>query len=163
MDGKQLSTVCRVRRLSADDVEAVYELCRPNELFYQYNPPLVTRESILQDMCALPPGKEMRDKHYIGFFDGDVLVAVMDLILGYPVVDTAFVGFFMMDVRYQGQGVGSKIIGECRTELQEQGFARIRLGVDKGNPQSFHFWTKNGFSVVDESQYIVMELPLKNG
>ena len=43
---------------------------------------------------------------------------------------------------------------EC---LRAQGFTQLRLGVDKGNPQSFAFWTKNGFAQVSESRYIVME------
>ena len=26
----------------------------------------------------------------------------------------------------------------------------VRLGIDKGNPQSNHFWNKNGFLVIKE-------------
>jgi len=29
--------------------------------------------------------------------------------------------------------------------------------VDKGNPQSLAFWTKNGFMQVGEGHYIIME------
>lgn len=32
----------------------------------------------------------------------------------------------------------------------------MQLGVDKGNPQSLAFWTKNGFEVLREDGYIVM-------
>lgn len=32
----------------------------------------------------------------------------------------------------------------------------MQLGVDKGNPQSFAFWRKNGFEVLREDGYIVM-------
>ncbi len=35
-------------------------------------------------MTALPPGKAMEDKWFVGFYDGDCLIAVMDLILNYP-------------------------------------------------------------------------------
>ena len=31
--------------------------------------------------------------------------------------------------------------------LKTEGYKKIRLGVDKGNPQSFSFWKKNGFKV----------------
>ena len=34
---------------------------------------------------------------------------------------------------------------------------KIRLGVDKGNPQSHAFWTKNRFQTIGEARYIVME------
>lgn len=36
-------------------------------------------------------------------------------------------------------------------------FKKVRLGVDKGNPQSYSFWKKNGFYVISENEYIVME------
>ena len=33
-------------------------------------------------------------------------------------------------------------------ELKEFGMKRIFLGIDKGNPQSTHFWKKNGFHMI---------------
>jgi len=40
------------------------------------------------------------------------------------------------------------------------GFKKVRLGVDKGNPQSYAFWVKNQFSEINEDLYIFMELVL---
>lgn len=37
---------------------------------------------------------EYADKYYIGYFEGEKLVAVMDLILNFPNKETAFIGFF---------------------------------------------------------------------
>ena len=151
-----LSKSYSVRRLNQRDVDSIYALCRENTVFYQYHPPFVTRDSILKDMTALPPEKSMEDKYYLGFFAGDELVAVMDLILNYPKADIAFIGFFMMNAQYQGRGIGSQIVDEVTAHLKACGFNEIRLGVDKGNPQSRAFWTKNGFSPVDEKDYILM-------
>ena len=81
----------------------------------------------------------------------------MDLVLGYPQDRTALIGFLMVDAGRQGTGLGSRLVGEAMECLRAQGFTRLRLGVDKGNPQSFAFWTKNGFAQVSESRYIVME------
>lgn len=155
-----LSSVFTVRKLNAEDVGLIYDLCCKNEIFYQYHPPFVTKESIIEDMRALPPDKEYKDKYYIGFFENETLVAIMDLILGYPAENIAFVGLFMMNLKYQHKGVGSKIISECAKYLRTLGFRKIRLGVDKGNPQSNSFWKKNGFITVGESEYILMELTL---
>ncbi len=44
-------------------------------------------------MCALPLCKSMDDKYYIGYFENGCLIAVMDLIDGYPNAGTAFIGF----------------------------------------------------------------------
>lgn len=161
MEIRSLSSVFGVCRLNAEDVPIIYELCRKNELFYQYHPPFVTQESILEDMKALPPQKSDEDKYYIGFFEKDTLVAVMDLILDYPEEKIAYIGFFMMNMEYQHQGIGTKIIKECAENLYRIGFQKIRLGVDRENPQSNAFWKKNGFKTVGEGNYITMELNLE--
>lgn len=157
MDLHLLSKSYTVRKLDEADVDAIFELMRKNEIFYKYHPPFVTKESILEDMKALPPQKSYEDKYYIGFFEDETLVANMDLILSYPTEQIAFIGFFMTDVQYQNKGIGSKIIGEVCACLKSLGYTKVRLGVDKGNPQSYAFWLKNQFSVIDENDYILME------
>lgn len=145
MDVSAFSNRFAVRPLTEADVEAVFALCTGNPLFYQHCPPAVSRASILEDMEALPPGKTKEDKYYVGYFDGEKLVAVIDFIHGTPKPDIAFLGFFMTDASTQGQGLGSSIIGELAARLRELGYDSIRLGWVNGNPQSEHFWRKNGF------------------
>ena len=111
-------------------------------------------------MKALPPGKSYDDKYYIGFFENDSLVAIMDLILYYPTKGIAFIGLFMTNIQYQHKGIGSNIISEITMSLKSLGYRKIRLGVDKGNPQSYSFWSKNNFNVVSEDKYILMELDI---
>ena len=146
MELQKISGAFFVRKLTEEDVEAVYALCAENPLFYQYCPPFVTRRSIREDMAALPPNTGFENKYYAGFFDGETLAAVMDLILEYPDRETAFIGLFMMNRGYQGRGTGSSIVSDCVAYLAEEGFRRIRLAFAKGNPQSEAFWRKNGFS-----------------
>ena len=71
-----------------------------------------------------------------------------------------WIGLFMIDIKYQNKGIGSHIIGEVTEQLKLCGYLKVRLGVDKGNPQSFAFWTKNQFKVVAEKEYIIMEKKL---
>ena len=164
MNIQLLSSKYTVRYLTLDDVDIIYNLSAKNKLFYKYHPPFVSRESILEDMDALPPGKEAKDKFYIGFFEKENLAAVMDLILDYPKEKVAFLGLFMMEQEYQGKGVGTEIIQECIRYLGELGYSKIRLAIDKGNPQSEAFWTKNGFTKTGEeypnevSVYLPMEV-----
>ena len=133
MEPAGLSSRYGARRLCDSDVGAVYRPSAGNPIFYKYCPPCVTLESIREDMKVLPPGKSGEDKFYVGFFDGSMLIAVMDLIL------------FMVDFASQGKGTGTAIIEECRCFLKRQGLRRARLGFAKGNCQSEAFWTKNGF------------------
>ena len=163
MEIQKLSVCYSVRRLDKDDVDSIYELSRRNKIFYQYHPPFVTKESILEDMEALPPNKTREDKYYLGYFQKDTLVAVMDLILGYPNEKVAFIGFFMMDTMFQGKGIGTELISECTNYLAQEGYEKIRLAIDKGNPQSEAFWTKIYFVKTGEeypneiSTYLPME------
>lgn len=142
---QELSKRYAVRRLTEADAERIYALSVENPMFYRYCPPVVSRESILHDMKALPPRTTYDDKYYIGYFEGDRLIAVMDLILRYPNEETAFVGLFMMEKGSQGKGLGSAIVRECFEFLGSRGCRFIRLGFAKGNPQSEAFWVKNGF------------------
>lgn len=67
MDISRWSEKYQVRALTEQDVGAIYELSRKNNLYYEYCPPYVTRDSILSDLVALPPGKLPDDKYYVGF------------------------------------------------------------------------------------------------
>ena len=110
MDIRLLSRKYAVRKLNINDVDIIYDMSCKNEIFYKYHPPFVTKESIIEDMEALPPHKNYEDKYYIGFFENDSLVANMDLILGYPTDEIAFIGLLMTNVLYQNKGVGSNIV-----------------------------------------------------
>ncbi len=160
MDISLLSKKYEVRTLDINDVDTIYDISCKNEIFYKYHPPFVTKESIVDDMKALPPNKSYNDKYYIGFFEGDSLVANMDLILGYPTDEIAFIGLFMTNIHCQNKGVGSNIIGDVCNYLEQLGYKKVRIGVDKGNPQSNSFWQKNGFYIISENEYNVMELTL---
>lgn len=157
MEVNKLSKTREVRLLGQLDIPAILKVCSGNTLYFQYHPPVATAESIAADMQALPPGKRPEDKYYIGFFAGKRLIAVMDLILDYPETATAFIGFFMVETARQHAGIGSRLVAEAADYLCTLGYRKLRLGVDRGNPQSFAFWRKNGFLQVDEGRYIVME------
>ena len=166
MDIQFLSSQYSVRVLLPEDAGMVYEVLKHNTIFYQYHPPMVTVESIIEDMKALPPKKSYEDKHYIGFFQNTDLVAVMDLIENYPHIGTILIGFFAINVKSQGNGIGTAIISDSVAYLSQLGFEKVRLGIDKGNPQSKAFWMKNGFVLTGEevpndfSSYFMMERKL---
>ena len=144
MDIEKFSPAHTVRRLTPEDAGAVLALAAGNEIYYRYHPPLPDRGSILSDMTALPPGKGPEDKYFLGLFQGERLTAVMDLILGYPEADSAWMGWFILSPACQGRGVGSSILRDVEAALRAAGFRELRLAVDRGNPQSWAFWTKNG-------------------
>ena len=132
------------------DADALLAFCQKNDQYYRYCGKQPSRELILHDLHLTPPNIPAEVKYYVGFYDGDVLVAIMDLIDGYPDSDTAFIGFFMMNRQLQGRQIGTHIIQELCLYLKETGLKRVLLGIDKENPQSNAFWAKNRFSVIRE-------------
>lgn len=145
MDITQLSTKYCVRKLSDSDIDTIYKLCHKNTLYYYYCPPMITKEGIQEDMYVLPLGKTYDDKYYLGYYDNNSLVSLIDLIDGYPDSKTLYIGFFMVDIDKHNQGIGSSIIDELCVFAKNNGFTRIELAWVKGNPQAQHFWMKNKF------------------
>lgn len=150
IDITRISSRYKVKRLTAADADDILRLCRANTLYYRYCEAEATKEQILIDLTVTPPGIGPDDKYYLGFRAGGELVAVTDLIDGYPAPEYGFIGFFMMNTAYQGKQIGSAIVREMEQCLKDCGKKRVRLGIDKDNPQSSHFWQKNGYTVIRE-------------
>ena len=125
---------------------------RGNSIYYQYHHSMLTEQEILEDMEVRPPHTQAEDKYYLGFFQGQKLLAILDLIANYPQPGAAFVGFFALASSMHGQGLGTELVQELFEKLKQNGFTRIRLGIDEGNPQSFAFWSKNGFALTGEKK-----------
>ena len=104
MDIQLLSTTYEVRELGEQDIPTIFELYRGNPLYFHHCPPPASPEGVREDMTILPEGKTSDDKYYIGFWKEKELVAVMDLVLGYPDEKTAYIGLFMVNAEYQGKG-----------------------------------------------------------
>jgi RimJ/RimL family protein N-acetyltransferase len=147
-DINKFSNQYSVRFLKENDIDLVIGVCNGNPLFYEYTIARPTKENLLEDMRLTPPGIDLKDKYYVGYFDNETLVAVLDLIDGWPSKEVAYIGFFMMNHSYQGKNIGSSIIKELSIYLKSLNVKYLRLAVDDGNPQSLHFWHKNGFELV---------------
>nr|WP_245190879.1 GNAT family N-acetyltransferase [Anaerococcus jeddahensis] len=79
---------------------------------------------------------------------------MLDILDDYPDEETCFIGFFMVNILYQGQGIGSEINESVLVYVKKIGKAKVRLGIDKGNPQSKAFWKKNGFKLIKEVEIL---------
>ena len=106
----------QVRKLTEADLEQVLAFYQTNPLYFEHFPPLPSLESLANDLVECPPGKGLSDKYFLGFWDKERLVAILDLIDGYPTAEIAYIGLFMVDSRLAGQGLGSKIIAELLSQ-----------------------------------------------
>ncbi len=145
MDISLLSNKYQVRTITKSDIERVLNICESNPIYYQYCPPKPSITSLINDLQCLPPNKEYKDKYYVGFYENDQIIALMDLINKYPDNGTTFIGFFMMAASCQGKGIGTSIISDVLKYLKSLNFKKVQLGYVKGNNQARSFWEKNSF------------------
>ncbi len=149
-----------VRRIREEDIEDVYHLCRSNRKYYRYLHTRPTRKALTDVITELPEGAGPSDKYFTGFYDDeDELVAILDLITGYPDADSAFIGWFMVDAEKQNQGIGSQIMADLRAALSAQGLRKLSLGCIRENTEAREFWEHQGFTAagreVDQKEYVV--------
>ena len=135
-----LSSVYKVRKIEQEDLEVVYELCKGNPIYYDFMKEDVARAHIAHDLTALPPGSLLENKCYVGYYEGEVLIAVLEMIGAYADEETVFIRFFMMDAVQQGKGIGSTIVEAVIAYVKAQGYRNIVLSYVEGNEQSRCFW-----------------------
>ena len=135
----------KARKLTEADIPDILNLYSENTEYFMHCPPSPNLETVKEDMVALPPEKEAADKYFIGIFDGNRIVAIMDLIDKYPDDRTAFIGLFMVSKSCQRKGIGTYIVKALSQMLRTEGYVRIRLGYVKTNLSARSFWLKQEF------------------
>ncbi|MDO5755395.1 MAG: GNAT family N-acetyltransferase [Tissierellia bacterium] len=145
LDVRKLSDKYKVRKLVEKDCPRILDLQQSNPLYFEYCPPRPSIKTVLKDMSVLPPEKDIDDLYYVGFFEEEYLLAILHFIISFPDKGTIYIGLFMVDRRYSGYGMGSRIIRDVLDYFQHRGFLKVRLGYIKGNPQAKAFWRKCGF------------------
>ena len=158
LDIQSLGTAYDVRRLTAADVADVYGLARTNRKFYEALGTHLTVDGLTDVISRVPEGAGANAKLFVGFFDPvddgyQELVAVMDLIMGYPEAKTAFIGWFMVDAALQGQGIGSDIFADVRASMSAQGFTAMELACPANDEGARAFWEAQGFAASGEAYY----------
>ncbi|MGT2833071.1 GNAT family N-acetyltransferase [Streptococcus halotolerans] len=150
IDFQSLSKNYEVRLLTESDSQDVLQLYNTNPYFFKHCPPEPTLASVRRDMTKLPPNIKPENKYFLGYFDNAKLIAVLDLVEGYPDLHTAFIGLFMLDREYQSRGIASRLMTEALFQLMKN-FDRVRLGYVATNEVAVHFWTKQGFVPTGET------------
>lgn len=160
-----ISNKYMIKNIEENDIDKVYNLCKSNPIYYKYCPPNVSDESIKEDMYALPKNKTLEDKFYVGIYDTNNLIGVLDLILDYPNYDSTFIGFFMISKEYQGKGIGTSLITDLLGYLKSIGYIEVNIAYAKGNEESESFWLKNGFEKtgqeIEKDMYTAVKMKRK--
>ncbi len=140
------TTLYRVKPFTEPDLPDIYAFCKANTRYYQYMRLEPTLENLKEIFTELPPGKTSEDKYFVGFYQENQLIALLDLCTGYPRKDVAYIGWFMIDKALQHKGIGTKILAGLLGFLKNKGFRYVELACIKANKEALQFWQKNGFS-----------------
>lgn len=100
-------------------------------------------------LLACPPGMQADDKFVLAIVQDDESLGCIDLIRGYPVPETAFLGLLLLKEGAQGQGIGTRMVAEIMALAASWHCTRLRLAVIETNAPAMGFWRKHGFSQVD--------------
>ena len=145
LDIGALGTGYDVRRLTEADVSDVFALAKGNRKFYRALGIRPSRARLTEIISDVPEGAGPNDKYIVGFYDGEDLVAVLDLITGYPQASEAFIGWFMVDADLQRRGVGSQIFADVRAAMQAQGYRSLEVACPEASEPGMAFWRAQGF------------------
>lgn len=158
LDLSSLSPSFDLKELAEADLAAVLDIYLSNPDYFKHCPPEPSFASVEEDMKALPQGKNLSDKYFLGVYKNTQLIGVLDLIFAYPDDQTVFIGLLILDKQYQGHGLGSQLVEELGQGLAPH-FSRLRLAFVPENQEARYFWLKQGFlpvgKVKDKGTYCV--------
>lgn len=145
-----------MREIGAEDVGQVQELIESDagyaERITGYPPGAADAQSLLM---GRPEGLAEGAKVVLGVFDGTRLVAVVDLLRGYPVEGKAFIGLLEVHGEYQGRGLGGAAYGlvERYVGASWPEVRTLRLAVVDTNAEvATGFWRRQGFEPTGEEK-----------
>jgi len=137
----------RIFRANSDeDAATLFGLfCQAPEYSLLVEGKLPSIEDAKDELSALPPGKQLHDKCYGGYWANNTLVGCMDLIRAYPEPDIAYLGLLLFGNSHQGRGYGLVALSHISNLAQTWGCTKLRLAVIDKNIRGLRFWQREGF------------------
>ena len=153
---RDLSNEFDVKPLSERQAGQILKLMQSNPEFFRFEPPKPSLRSVKTDMVRVPPHILLDQKFYLGYYQGDQLVAILDLILDYPKEMQAWIGLLMVAQDEQNQGIGRQIVKDLESALARARFAHIELGVRPDNEPALKFWSANSYQTSNQRKDLLI-------
>ena len=158
---ENLQNVERIEKetaLKAFDIRHLLKRRKKRDLMRSLRLSAKDMRSLIQ---SIPVDIKTQDAHFVGFYDSaGNLVAVLDLILGYPSENDAFIAWFMVNSSMQGQGIGSSIISDVRASMAAQGYKHLKLKCPITADESLDFWKNRGFTMDSSEDHALIDMSL---
>ena len=146
-----------VRAITMQNFEQVFEVYGTNQDFFLLvRGEKATMENSIYDIDAIPPNCVIEQKIYISIWEDGKVIAVLDLIEGYPEQTSCWIGLLLVHGDSQGKKIGSKIVHAILNAAKASGYQSVQLGVIENNVKGIDFWQKHGFTTFRHSGNIVV-------
>jgi ribosomal protein S18 acetylase RimI-like enzyme len=145
-----------LRPITPADVDALQELIESDPGYTERITGYPPGASDAQSLLMMRPEDLPEDsKVVLGAFQADRLVAVVDLLKGFPNDHTAFIGLLEVHASHQGRGYGRATYGLVQqyVETTWPEIRTMRLAVVDTNAQvAAGFWQRQGFGPTGEAR-----------
>jgi ribosomal protein S18 acetylase RimI-like enzyme len=143
-------------RLGTGQEAAVTTFCRQcSDFFTLVAGQSLTAETTRHLLESRPPGVEPAQKHLIGFKRGDEIVAIVDLLEGFPRNAEWYVGLLLLAPTERARGLGTAVWNAMESWLGAAGGRHIRLIVQEQNPAAAQFWRSRGFTASGKVEQVL--------
>lgn len=138
-----------VEPITPQTVDRVAEVYASNRAYFMLTEGApASREDCLRDIEAVPAGRDISDKVFVSLADEQGVVAVLDLLAGYPRTDGVWIGLLLVDQGRHRQGIGRAVTEGVAAAARRKGYAVLQLGVVAENKRGLAFWGRQGFTEV---------------
>ena len=144
------------RRLDEGDTATVTEFCHECSAFFT----LVTGESSAPETAhhvlqSRPPEVDPSRKHVVGFTRNRQVVAIVDLLEGFPAESEWYAGLLLLAPSERSRGLGTAVWSAIETWIRAAGGRQVRLIVQQQNPGAARFWRSVGFGADGEVKQVL--------
>lgn len=133
----------RLTPFSLTRIVAFYE--RVEEYLALEEQPPTPMEAAVDLLDGVPPGVSHECKFVLGLLSGGELVGLLDVVQGYPTLETYFVGLMVLRPDQRGHGLGELVLEALERWVRSRGGEALRLAVLMNNPRGQAFWRRCGF------------------
>lgn len=153
---KQL-TEYEIANITNENFGQIFSVYDTNQDFFMLTQgKKATIESSISDIEAIPPNCVIAQKLYIGIWENDKAIGVLDIIQEYPEQTSFWIGLLLINGISHSKGIGSKIVCAILNAAKIAGYKSAQLGVIDTNAKGIAFWQKHGFSTFRNSGNIVV-------
>lgn len=139
------SNIYQIKSISEEDIPDALSLYQENTPYCELTKTTPTEEILRDHLTSVPEGAASEDKFFVGYYQENQLIALLDLTVRYPLSSCAVINWFMVKKDLQKTGIGSRIVQELLFFLMESGIEYVRLDAIEEDQKAMHFWNTNGF------------------